>query len=144
MAGESRYLLRRLSDGASLTLPADAVVTSGDGEELAYNLIRAVESDSWEEEGDGKAQPAPLVLTMTFEGGTESEAAALATAAWSFAKTAYRIERDGRVYRAIRKAKAITVQHIAGSDAKQQPATLTLLPSESIWRSLADNTARLF
>ncbi|MFW8626732.1 hypothetical protein [Deinococcus sp. ME38] len=140
MAGENRYVLRKL-DNSTYTLPADAKVTSGDGETLQYRLIRAVESDDWEEAGDGRAVPTPLVLVCTIEASTEAAASAEATALWEFAKAARRLERDGRVYRPYRVPLSFVTVHQAGD---LHTCTLTLLPSGSKWRSITDDTPRLF
>lgn len=142
MAGESRYVLEK-PGGAELTLPPSTIVVSGDGETLQYELIRAVEASEWEEVGDGEPIPTPLVLEMVVEASSEGGASALATAIWSFARLSYRIKRDGRVYRTLRRAKSCTVQHVPG-DAQDQRLAMILLPSNSKWRSLADDTERLF
>lgn len=142
MAGESRYVLVG-PGGSRLTLPPSAIVTSGDGVTLQLELIRAVEASEWEEVGDGEPIPTPLVLEMTVEASSEGGASAQATAIWAFARTAYRVERDGRAYRTIRRARSCVPGHQPG-DAQDQRLTLTLLPSEAVWRSLADNTERLF
>lgn len=138
----SRYVLQSPS-GTTLTLPADAIITSGDGETLQLDLVRAVEADSWETVGDGKAIPTPIVLEMTVEGSSEQDAAAQATAIWAFARTALSLNRDDRVYRSLRGARSVAAQHVPG-DSSQQRLTLTLLPVGSKWRSLFDNTERLF
>ena len=142
MAGEGRYVLVK-PDGSRLTLPPDAIVTSGDGETLQVELDRAVEADKWEEFGDEMPIPTPLVLELTVNGGSESEVSVLSTNIWMFARTATRLERDGRVYRTLRRARSCVAQHTPG-DGTDQRLTLTLLPSESKWRSIADNTERLF
>ncbi|BDP42931.1 hypothetical protein DAETH_29000 [Deinococcus aetherius] len=126
-----------------LTLPADCIVTSGDGVALQLTLARAVEAEEWEEFGDGLPVPTPLVLEMTVEGVSEQDAANQATAIWAFARTCTALERDARVYRNIRRAAAVAVQHVPGPGADQR-LTLTLLPRDSKWRNGADNTERLF
>lgn len=140
MAGENRYVLRK-PDNSTYTLPADAKVTSGDGETLQLELRRAVESDEWEEVGDGRAIPTPLVLVFTIEASTEAAASTEATGLWAFAKAARRLERDGRVYRAYRAAQSIVTTH---QDGDLHTCTMTLLPSSGTWSVIADDTPRLF
>lgn len=142
MAGESRYVLVK-PGGDRLTLPPSTIVVSGDGETLQFDLIRAVEASEWEEVGDGEAIPTPLVLEMVVEASSEAGASAEATAIWAFARATSRVERDGRAYRTIRRARSCVPGHQPG-DAQDQRLTLTLLPGNSKWRSLADDTERLF
>lgn len=137
-----RYVMKN-AGGSTLTLPDNAIVTSGDGETLQVELDRAVEASEWEEFGDEQPIPTPLILEMSVTGTTEGDAAAQATAIWAFARSMTRLERDGRVYRLIRRARSCVVGHSPG-DGTEQRLTLTLLPRTSKWLSLADNTERLF
>lgn len=123
-------------------LPADAIVTSGDGEVLQRSLIRAVDADTWEMQGDGKAVPQEMVLTMTVEGTSENSASAQVALIWNLARNATRIDREGRAYRLLLGARSIAVQHAPG-DGWQQSVTLTFLPKEAFWRT-TDNGNRLF
>lgn len=138
----SRYALIP-PNSTSLTLPPDTIITSGDGETLQLDLVRAVEAATWEDVGDGLAIPTPLVLEMTVEGDSEQDAANQATNIWLFARSALYLTRDDRVYRTLRAAKSIVAQHVPG-DSSSQRLTLTLLPNDSKWRSLFDDTERLF
>lgn len=137
---ESRYVFRK-ADDSTYTLPEDARVSSGDGETLNVRLERAVETSEWEDFGDGRPVPTPLVLTFQITATSETAASATATALWLFVQAARRLERDGRVYRPYLAAQSCTVEHL---DGDQHNCTLTLLPSGSQWLSITDHTPRLF
>lgn len=116
-----------------LDMPPDAIITSGDSITLQRSLVRAVDSDVWETQGDGRPVPAPLVIEFTIEGTSEADASAQAALWWQLAQSAPGLTRetDGRT-RALLGAQSIVAQHVAG-DGKDQRITLTLLPASGSW-----------
>lgn len=124
-----------------IDLPGDAIVTSGDGEVRQLSLIRAVDADEWETQGDGRAVPQELVIEFTVEAVSEAAASAQASLFWGLALSAAQVDRDDRAYRRIVAAKSLSVAHQPG-DGTQHRCTLVLLPKEGFWRS--PNGNRLF
>lgn len=123
-------------------LPESAIVTSGDGEVRQLALIRAVEADEWEVQGDGRAVPQELVLEFGINAVSEAAASAQASVIWSLALAASQLDRDDRAYRRLLTAKSLVVVHQPGNGT-QHRCTLTLLPKESFWRT-QDGGHRLF
>lgn len=128
---------------SGVDLPPSAMITSGDGVTLQKTLTRAVESDEWAVEGDGRAVPAELVLTMTIEGSSEADAANQIMLLWGLLSSAARLDRDDRTYRRLLGAKSMVTTHDYG-DASTQTLTITLLPLEGYWRSAANDTLKAF
>lgn len=116
-----------------IDLPDNAIVTGGDGVALQRSLIRAVDSDVWEVQGDGRPIPQVLVIEFTIEASSEADASAQATFWWQLASVADVLQREGRT-RALLGAQSIAAQHVAG-DGHDQRLTLTLLPASGTWSS---------
>lgn len=112
-------------------LPADAIITAGDGVTLQRSLMRAVGSTTWEVQGDSAPVPAELVIEFTVLGTSEADAASQTSIWWQLANSAPSLDREGRS-RPLLGAKSISAQHQPG-DGWDQKITLTLLPAGPYW-----------